>query len=182
MAEPVLAQAAGVVQLVRAWRAFARNASVTWRGSSRSWRDHTAGDGYDDETQLVQRTVFPAFAAAFLDFDVGTNLSPEQSGEEGKPDFTPADPVTHPFIFETKSSRKGTALADTHDLAQVTRYLSDGRPRIKKVVLTNLVGLRVFELASDGALHELYRVNLRDLLHLGEQQAVKVASPDLAAR
>lgn len=156
-------------RLVKAWQDFAEATTVFWRGHTRSWQTHIEGDGFEDEVQLIQPTIFPAFCRQFLDWEVGVNLSPEQAGNEGRPDFTPADPVTHPFVFDTKSSRKGTTLNDPLDLGQVRRYLVQGRPRIRKVVLTNLVGLRVFELDDRDDLREIYDVRLRDLLILGEQ-------------
>ncbi len=171
-----------IVALTREWRSFANELTVGWHGQRRSWREHTGGDGFLDEVQLVQRTVFPLFASRFLSFDVGENLSPEESGDEGKPDFTPADPVTHPFVFETKSSNRGVNLDDADDLDQVLRYLTVGRPRIKRVVLTNLVGLRVFELDRSEQLHELYRVNLRDLVLLPEEQATTIGSAESLVR
>jgi N-6 DNA Methylase len=167
---------ARVRELVREWRAFARSTKVIWNGQVRTWAEHVSGNGFEDEVRLIQRTVFPAFAFRFLGFEVGVNLSPEQSGVEGLPDFTPADPVTHPFVFETKSSRRGVDLRDDTDLAQVTRYLVDGRPRIRRVVLTNLVGLRVFELDESQRLREVYSVRLRDLLLLPEDEALSVGS------
>jgi N-6 DNA Methylase len=168
--------------LVEDWRRFAAETTVLWRGHSRSWRDHVAGTGFDDEQRLIQPSVFPAFATRFLGWEVGVNLSPEEPGVEGRPDFTPADPVTHPFVFETKGSRQGVALADPHDIDQVTHYLSAGRPRIAYVVLTNLVGLRVFARGEDGRARELYEVRLRDLLLLGEHLYTSTASAANFAR
>jgi hypothetical protein len=100
-------------ELVDEWRRFAAETSILWRGRTRSWKEHVAGSGYDDERQLLQPSVFPAFAARLLGWQVGVNLSPEQTGAEGRPDFTPADPVTHPFVFETKSSSLYQAIVDS---------------------------------------------------------------------
>ena len=165
-------------QLIGDWRRFASETRVWWHGHTRSWRNHIA-TGFDDEVSLVQPVLFPAFAKRFLDWEIGVNLSPEQSGHEGRPDFTPADPVTHPFVFETKGSRRGIELNDPTDLQQVHRYLLDGRPRITQVVLTNLVGLRVFDLDSTGELRELYEVRLRDLLLYADHHSVE-ATPSAA--
>ncbi len=161
-----------VREVVGAWRDLAERTEVTWRNHTRSWRDHIERGGYDDEVRLVQPVIFPAFASVLLGWDVGLTLSPEQSGYEGRPDFTPADPVTHPFVFETKGSRLGTALDDPGALEQVGRYLIDGRPRIKKVVLTNAVGLRVFALDQSGRPAQVYAVNLQQLALLSEPLAL----------
>src|SRR5690606_17218270 len=44
-------------------------------------------------------------------------------------------------------------------------YLTEGAPRIKTVVLTNLVGAKVYGLDDAGQLTLRYEVNLRGLLH-----------------
>lgn len=155
---------------VRAWRHFAKATNVEWSGRYRSWADHIRNArGYRDEEQLLQPHVFPRFAEALLGFEVGRNLAPERYGREGKPDFTPADSVTHPFIFETKSSIDGISLSGYE--AQIDRYLHEGRPRIKQVVLTNLVGIRVFRLGDTNRVTEEYSVNLRGLLE-GDEQTI----------
>lgn len=150
-----------VREAVSAWRKFASSVEVTWAGNRRTWKDHVSGVGYVDEKVLIQPSVFPRFASEFLGFQVGENLAPERADQEGVPDFTPADSLTHPFVFETKSSRAGVTLQGFE--TQVQTYLKLGFPRIKRVVLTNLVGLRVFEL-QDGRLSEVYSVNLLALL------------------
>lgn len=147
---------------LQTWRRFATTYTVTVNGQHKTWAEYVSGSGYVDEERLLQPTVFPAFAKAFWDWDLQLNLAPEESGHEGKPDFTPADSVTHPFVFETKGTVEGTELKD-HD-EQIRRYLTDGYPRIKKVVLTNLVGARVFDRDDRGALRQRYEVNLRGLL------------------
>lgn len=141
---------------------FAANTTVTWASRRRSWAEHIKGDGYSDEQQLIQPIVFPAFAQYMLGFEPGGDLAAEETGHEGTPDFTPADAVTHPFVFETKSTNKGADITGFD--AQITRYLDLGRPRIRRVLLTNLVGARVFDLDENGRLRELYRVDLRALL------------------
>lgn len=147
---------------LRKWRTFATTTQVTVAGQRKTWAQYIAGDGYVDEERLIQPLVFPAFAKALLDWDIGLNLAPEESGQEGKPDFTPADSLTHSFVFETKSTNKGVELAGDED--QVRRYLTDGAPRIKQVVLTNLVGARVFHRDQRGTVRLRYEVNLRGLL------------------
>jgi hypothetical protein len=161
------------VEALRAWRAFADSTQVDWNGERRSWREHIAGRGFSDEERLVQPRVFPRFARELLGFDVGVTLAAERVDEEGKPDFTPADAVTHPFVFETKGTQAGVALAGFDP--QVRRYLVHGRPRIRRVVLTNMVGLRVFELAEGDQPRELFAVNLRALLDGDEQMAAGLA-------
>jgi hypothetical protein len=153
---------ARTLNAVQAWRQFARAHHVVWASRRRSWLEHTKGDGYIDEARVIQPVMFPAFAEELLGFTTGLNLAPEESGAEGIPDFTPADSVTHPFVFETKSTAEGTELSGHEE--QVRRYLIDGRPRIKKVALTNLVGLRVFELDEHGQITEKYSVPLKGLL------------------
>ncbi len=154
---------------VTEWRKFASTLSFTWNGKTSTLARHIQSAGFVDEERLIQPTVFPAFADAFLDWQVQLNLAPEEMGDEGKPDFTPADSVTHPFVFETKSTKEGAALKGFDH--QVARYLIEGRPRIRKVVLTNLIGIRVFELDDKDELVECYAVDLRYLL---------LGSPDLA--
>jgi hypothetical protein len=150
------------VSALNRWRAFATGLVITVSGKPKTWQEYTEGGGYSDEEKIVQPTAFPAFADQCLGWTLQLNLAPEESGAEGKPDFTPADSVTHPFVFETKSTNEGV---DLHDHAvQITRYLTDGKPRIKSVLLTNLVGARVFVLDDKGELHLKYQVNLRGLL------------------
>lgn len=129
-----------------------------------SWTDYLRRyyDGRADERSVVGPVVFPAFAEQMLGFEVGQTLHAEVSGPEGRPDFTPGDAVTHPFVFEVKGTDAGPSLAG-HD-EQVTRYLREGRSRIRRVVLTNLCGLRVFESRPGGpdAIESLF-VDLRIL-------------------
>lgn len=115
-----------------------------------------------DEETVIQPVAFPAFANHLLGWDLNVNLSAEISGKEGKPDFTPADAVSHPFVFETKGTHKGAELRG--DEAQVLRYLTDGAPRIQKVVLTNLHVARVFTLDESKDLKELYSVDFKSLI------------------
>jgi tetratricopeptide (TPR) repeat protein len=156
------------LEAVRLWRQFADNTYVEWNGQRRTWGQHIAGAGAVDEERLVQPVVFPRFASELLGFEVGVTVAAERIDAEGKPDFTPADAVTHPFVFEVKSSREGDALAG-HD-AQLRRYLIFSRPRIKRVVLTNFVGLKVFELDQNEP-RCTAEVNLRALLQGDEALA-----------
>jgi hypothetical protein len=148
---------------VRAWRAFAdRLQVIAPNGSQVSWTDYLKRyiDGRADERTIVGPVAFPAFAEQILGFAIGQTLAAEVSGVEGRPDFTPADAVTHPFVFEIKGT-DGRETLTGHD-EQVTRYLREGRDRIKRVVLTNLFGLRVFEFAPDQShAREVLDVNLR---------------------
>jgi hypothetical protein len=84
--------------------------------------------GYSDEEQLVQPRVFPLFAEEFLDFEVGVTLAAEIVDRAGRPDFTPADAVTHPFVFETKSTNLRAQLRGCDH--QVLRYLQGSSRRI----------------------------------------------------
>lgn len=163
-------------ELVQAWRRLADDLKVSWKSQTRSWKQHIERDGVDDEERLVQPLIFPGFAARILGWEIGLTISPEAGISAGRPDFTPADPVTYPFVFETKGSRQGVALNDRGSLQQVERYLREGRPQITKVALTNFVGLRVFTLDESDGLIELYSANLRDLLVLDEEQALSIAS------
>ena len=61
-----------------------------------------------------------------------------------------------------KSSREGVALAGHEE--QVRRYLIQGRPRIRRVVLSNFVGLKVIELGADSAPRTVLDLDLRVLL------------------
>jgi hypothetical protein len=163
------------------WRNFASTTTVTYRGATRTWTQHIAShDGYADEEQLVQPRVFPLFARQLLDFEVGMTLAAESTDRTGRPDFTPADAVTHPFVFETKSTNLGVALRGWDH--QVLRYLNGSRQRIKRVVLTNLVGIRVFELdATGGGVNEVLAVDLAALLRGEVDEAAALASArDLA--
>jgi N-6 DNA Methylase len=147
---------------LKLWRAFATGLTVKGSKGLITWQDYTKGTGYVDEEKLVQPTAFPVFAQQCLGWTLQENLAPEESGKEGKPDFTPADSVTHKFVFETKSTNYGVELDGFSE--QVERYLTDGMPRIRTVLLTNLVGARIFALDENGKLYEKYRVNLRSLL------------------
>jgi len=149
-----------------AWREFAGSLKVVApNGKTLTWTEYLTryGDRKPDERKLVGPVAFPMFAARLLGFDVGKTLHAELSGKEGRPDFTPADAVTHPFVFEAKGTEAGLALSG-HD-EQVGRYLREGRSRIKRVVLTNLYGLRVFALAADGhAVQQTVSVDLYALV------------------
>jgi len=158
---------------VRRWRTFADRTRFTApNGLSITWfeylkRNHT---GKADERSIVGPIVFPVFAAQILGFVVGQSLAAEVSSTEGRPDFTPADAITHPFVFEVKGTDGGDALAGHTE--QVTRYLQQGRNRIKRVVLTNLWGLRVFDLDAADGLREVMHVDLRLLSIIPEAAAV----------
>lgn len=163
-----------IITGLRRWRSFASSIQVNWAGRQRSWEDHIKGAGYVDEQRLIQPTVFPAFAQQLLGYDPNIDLAAEETGHEGTPDFTPADAVTHPFVFETKGTSAGVDLAGFE--SQLRRYLTLGRPRIRKVVLTNLVGIRVFDLDGNDQVHELYRIDLRALLFGEERLTATTAS------
>lgn len=155
---------------MQAWRAFAKSLVIEYRGTKRTWADHVAAGGGRDEVTIVQPVAFPKFAEAFLSFEVGVSLAPEVSGQEGKPDFTPADALTHPFVFETKATDDRNFAS--HE-AQILRYLTVGRPRIRQVVVTNLASIEVFALGQNEALDRdpRYSVDLRFLL-AGSVEAV----------
>lgn len=165
---------------VRSWRRFATRTLVTWNGEERTWAQHIGGTGYIDEDQLVGPRVFPAFARALLGFEVGVTLAAEQTRKDIRPDFTPADAVTHPFVFEIKGTNSGVELEGHRD--QIERYLRSSRQRIRWVVLTNLVGVRIFELAEGGALEETLRVNLVSLLGIDEAVAIDLPAAERLAR
>ncbi len=164
------------LKALRRWRSFADSTEVLWNGEQRSWRAHVAGGGYVDEERLVQPVVFPRFAQELLRFGPA-DLAAEVNDGAGKPDFTPADLVTHSFVFETKGTRDGAALTGYDD--QVHGYLTRGRNRIDRVVLINLVGVRVFMLDASGRLVQKYAVDLRGLLDGSEAAA---ASTGMAER
>ncbi|MEX0833025.1 MAG: N-6 DNA methylase [Actinomycetota bacterium] len=152
------------LEAVRAWRDLADGLSfVDSRGHQRTWADYVArGRGATDEESLVQPLAFPRFAEELLGFHVGQNLAPEHSEGGGKPDFTPADAVTHDFVFEVKSTRARESLEGFDD--QVVRYLHEGGSRVRRVVLTNLVGIRTFDLDDGGRLRQLSSISLTALL------------------
>ena len=160
---------------VRMWREFAYKLQVTTpNGSSVSWVEYLKryAQGRADERIIVGPVAFPAFAEQLLGYEVGRTLAPERSGAEGRPDFTPADAVTHPFVFEVKGTDGGVALSNHEE--QVTRYLVYGHERIKRVILTNLYGLRVFELDeyARGAI-EVLAIDLRALALMPVEYAIK---------
>lgn len=154
---------------LRRWRTFAATTQFDWNGKATTWYRHAKGPGYTDEETLIQPLVFPRFSEKLLGFTLNQNLAPERQGHEGRPDFTPADSVTHPFVFETKSTKDQISREAFE--AQVTRYLHEGRPRIKQVVLTNLLSLCIFELDQSGRLAESLAINLAGLLDGNEHGA-----------
>lgn len=160
---------------VKAWQHFTQSLVVgAPDGSLISWAEYLKRypDGRADERTIVGPKVFPAFAEQVLHFEVGQTLAAEVSGAEGRPDFTPADAVTHPFVFEIKGT-DSQELFHGHD-EQVERYLTQGHERIKRVVLTNLYGLRVFALDESGQHVELkLSVNLRVLALIPLEHAIK---------
>jgi hypothetical protein len=170
--------ALNALEAVQSWRALANSIKVNpASGAPISWTAYLKKypDGRGDERTTVGPTVFPAFVQQILGFDIGQTLAAEISGPEGRPDFTPADAVTHPYVFEVKGTDGGTTLKG-HD-PQVGRYLREGRPRISRVILTNLAGLRVFRLAADGQTPEcLLEIDLRALATIPtEAQAAATA-------
>lgn len=144
------------------WRSWASTFLVGSGGTTKTWAAYIADKGYVDEEKVVQPTAFPSFAATLLGWDLQVTLAPEETGASGKPDFTPADSVTHPFVFETKGTSEQTDLSG-HE-AQIARYLHDGAPRIKKVALTNLVAVWVYDLDGHGHLRLRTAIDLRGLL------------------
>ncbi len=161
-------------EAVEKWRSFCDSTTATWKGRERSWTDHITRTraGYADEVQLVQPLVFRRFAAELLGWKVGVTLGAEQSGGSGgRPDFTPDDAVTHPFVFETKSTNYRVALNTGQE--QVQRYLTLSRERVKTVVLTNLVGLKVCSLSPAEKVHTDYSINLLGLLEGPLDEAAK---------
>lgn len=147
---------------VQAWRGFAESMKVSTNRGLTTWSAYVrSGNFYADEKTIVQPIVFPRFAESLLGYEIGATLAPERHDREGAPDFTPADAVTHPFVFETKGTDALVALRGNDP--QVLRYLTHGAPRIRHVVLTNLVGLRVMELRNS-VLNEVYSIDLRFLL------------------
>lgn len=161
-------------QLLTALREFATALEVTHAGSRRSWAEHTdiRRTGFVDEESLVQPKVFPAFARRFLGWTVGTDLAAETIGEAGTPDFTPSDLVTHPFVFEVKGTERQDALGGVD--GQVARYLSS--QHVNRVVVTNMISVRVFRLGVGGDLVEDYAFSLRGLW--SNQHEAAVGLPD----
>lgn len=159
---------------VDAWRKFASTIRVLAADGTTSitWVKYldTYTNGRTDERTTVGPTVFPAFAEQVLGFKMGATLAAENPGSEGRPDFTPADAVTHPFVFEVKGTDGRHALAG-HD-SQVSKYLTEGHARIHRVVLTNLYGLRVFKLDTRGNLNEVESINLRGLALMPRSYAI----------
>lgn len=147
---------------VQKLRAFAEKKIIPSASGPISWAEYaTKGPRIDEET-VIQPVVFPAFASEVLGWDLQANLAAETSSEGGKPDFTPADAVTHPFVFETKGTNAGIGLGGFDE--QVLKYLTHGAPRIQRVVLTNMLAVRVFDRDDAGALREVTSVHLAALL------------------
>lgn len=105
--------AVSALEAVQTWRALANSVKVSpATGAPISWTAYLKRypDGRGDERTTVGPTVFPAFVQQILGFDVGQTLAAELSGPEGRPDFTPADAVTHPYVFEVKGTDGGVDL------------------------------------------------------------------------
>lgn len=147
---------------VQKLRAFADKKIIPSGFGPISWTEYTGKGPRIDEETVIQPVVFPAFASEVLGWDLQANLAAETSTEGGKPDFTPADAVTHPFVFETKGTNAGVALSGFDE--QVLKYLTHGAPRIQRVALTNMLAVRVFDRDTAGALREVYKVHLAALL------------------
>lgn len=147
---------------VQKFRAFADKKIIPSAGGPISWAEYATRAPRTDEETVIQPVVFPAFAAEVLGWDLQANLAAETSSEGGKPDFTPADAVTHPFVFETKGTNAGVALSGFGE--QVLKYLTLGAPRIQRVALTNMLAVRIFDRDDAGSLRELYTVHLAALL------------------
>ncbi len=160
---------------VRIWRSFASDLTVAApNGTGVSWAEYLRRYdlGRADERTIVGPVAFPVFAKDVLGFEVGQTLAAEVTGVEGRPDFTPADAVTHPFVFEVKGTDAQERLAGHEE--QVARYLRQGRARIRRVVLTNLLGVRVFTLdEATQQVREVTHVNLRLLSRMPLETAIR---------
>lgn len=150
------------LEAVRKWRDFATNFHVAIGDRVYSWGEYVDLGGRSDEERIIQPTAFPEFAASLLGWRLQLDLAPEVNSTEGRPDFTPADSVSHPFVFETKSTKL------LHDFStqenQVRRYLVEGGRRIQSVVVTNLVGISIYRLDDHGMLMTPVRIHLQGLL------------------
>lgn len=169
----------------KAWREFAQGSQVQSGSALVTWTeylDRVGLRGRSDERTLVGPSVFPRFAEALLGFQIGLTLGAEATGPEGRPDFTPADAATHPFVFELKGTDSGTGLEGHNE--QVERYLIEGRQRIHRVALTNMVGVKVYSLhPEDGTLCVDYAIDLRFLLRPATHgQAAELADAERLAR
>lgn len=169
---------------VKAWREFASalTVSVPTKGTM-SWKTYIEKHaGKADEKTLVAPSVLPAFAGALLGWTLNDTLATERTGKEGAPDFAPADAVTHPFVFETKGTDGGVTVGGSSHDTQLLRYLTVGKSRIKRIVLTNMYGLRVVKLDASGALTDEYSVDLRDLAVLPSTSTVATQNATNLAR
>ena len=147
---------------VELWRNFASSFTVAHNRQVLTWDEYTSLGGFVDEERIVQPTAFPVFAKSLLGWTLQLDLSPEVSASEGRPDFTPADSVTHPFVFEAKSTKYLHEFS-THE-EQFRRYLTDGAPRVKSVVVTNLVGISIYRLDALGRVGPPEKIHLQGLL------------------
>lgn len=149
-------------EAVEAWKRWSSTFVVATKTGQVPWAAYLYRKGArkPDERTVVAPFAFLDFAANLLGWEPGVNLATEISGDEGRPDFVPADAVTHPFVFEIKGTEGAHSIGSSgeHD-EQVTRYLRDGGPRIRRVVLTNLHGIKVYSLVH-GALDLNYSIDL----------------------
>ncbi|MBU1262710.1 N-6 DNA methylase [bacterium] len=96
---------------------------------------------WSDELTLISSILLPKFAADVLGFTLEKTLWPQKSevASSKRPDFTPTDTKTHPFVFETK----GTDCQDlsTHYL-QIKGYIQ--RNNFIYGIVTNMRDLNVY--------------------------------------
>ena len=119
-------------------------------GRSQSYEEY-ALQSHADERKLIQPILFRKFLEQVLGFSVGNTIWAEQSEDGNIPDFLPVDTLTHPFLFDTKSTAVTEQTIKKH-APQIRRYIRFCKVRYG--VLTNMRELDVYAEASPDELPE----------------------------
>jgi hypothetical protein len=102
-----------------------------------SFGEYLSTSGREADEEVLTEPVLASILEGVLGFGKGDYFS--QRGRGGlKPDFTPTDPVTHPFVLDAKGS--GESLS-AH-VAQIRRYVE--QRQLRHGILFNLRQVRVY--------------------------------------
>ena len=92
-----------------------------------------------DEDKLISPILFRKFFEEILNFKLGETIATQELKIIGKPDYTPIDTRTHPFVFDVKGT-DSQHLPDHY--SQIKKYIeSQG---LKYGILTNMRELGVY--------------------------------------
>ena len=107
-------------------------------GKERNYLNYIIGSRRDED-KLISPILFRKFLEQILGFELGRTIATQELKVTGKPDYTPVDTRTHPFVFDAKGT--DTQHLSQH-LPQIKKYLKP--QEIQYGVLTNMRDLEVY--------------------------------------